>query len=628
MIRLQNLTLRRGAKLLFEQGNLSIYPGQKAGLTGANGSGKSSLLAAIIGDLGVDSGDLTFPGSWVIAHVAQETPALDRSAIDYVLDGDKELRKIHQQLAEAEQTEQHHQIAALHEKLDSINAYTAEFRGRRLLHGLGFDTAQQDQNVANFSGGWRMRLNLAQALMCRSDLLLLDEPTNHLDLDAVIWLEGWLKSYQGTLIMIAHDRDFLDQVCGHILHVENQQIKLYTGNYSDFEKQRAESMAQEQAMHRKQQAQMAHMQAYVDRFRAKASKAKQAQSRLKAISRLGEIALAHVNDPFHFSFLQPEKVPDLLINTPGFEAGYNGKTILKSNGMELRAGARIGLLGRNGAGKSTLIKTLAGELELVDGEYIPHKYLKIGYFAQHQMEFLQADQTPLQHAMIQSKGISEQQLRDHLGGYGFHGDKALEPVGHFSGGEKARLVLALIALERPNLLMLDEPTNHLDLDMRHALSVALQEYEGVVILVSHDRHLLDMVCDQFWLIHNGELKPFDDSLHAYERLLTQKNDDSNKSTVLADNKPANNKKEQRKQRAVQRQQQSQIRNQVKKIERNIEKLQAEKTQLENTMADPNLYNTSSTSELKELSQKQRAIVVELEKNEERWLELQEKLEEQ
>ncbi len=629
MITLKKLTLRRGTKLLFENTSLNIYPGQKVGLTGANGCGKSSLMAALLGELSIDMGELQFPSGWVIAHVAQETPSLTKSAINYVLDGDRELRNIQDQLHEAEEQKQDHKIAQLHDNLDRIDAYTAEFRGRKLLHGLGFSTEDQNNPVASFSGGWRMRLNLAQALMCRSDLLLLDEPTNHLDLDAVIWLESWLKSYQGTLIMIAHDRDFLDRICTHITHIENLKGTIYTGNYSAFERQRAEKMAQEQSLHRKQQAQKAHMQAYVDRFRAKANKAKQAQSRLKAIARLGEISLAHVNDPFHFNFLQPDRVPDLLINTHGFSAGYNDQVILQSTGLELRVGDRIGLLGRNGAGKSTLIKTLAADLPLISGEVITHKNLKIGYFAQHQLDFLQPDQTPLQHANEFAKDQTIQQLRDFLGGYGFHGEKALEPVAHFSGGEKARLVLALVALQKPNLLMLDEPTNHLDLDMRHALAVALQEYQGVVILVSHDRHLLGLVCDQFWLIADGKLSHFDDNLDAYEQLLAQKalpGDEQNKNKE-SPNASGNNKKELRQQRAEQRKMQGQLLSKIRTTEKKMQQLQTEKTTLEVKLSDPSLYENSSAQDIMNLGKSQSAISKQLQILEDEWIELQEELEE-
>ncbi|MFO7592753.1 MAG: ATP-binding cassette domain-containing protein, partial [Pseudomonadota bacterium] len=515
MIRFNALSLRRGPRLLFADACLTINPGQKVGITGANGCGKSSLFALIRNELHADSGELSLPPDWVIAHVAQETPATERSAIDYVLDGDAELRQLEQQLRDAEADNDGHLLGELHARMENIGGYTAHARAARLLDGLGFTGEQIEQPVRAFSGGWRMRLNLAQALMCRSDLLLLDEPTNHLDLDAVIWLQEWLAQYPGTLLLISHDRDFLDEVANTILHIEQQRLTLYTGNYSAFEQMRAEKLALQQSAYEKQQKEIQHIESFVNRFRAKATKAKQAQSRLKSLERMERIAPAHVDSPFHFSFLPPHKLPTPLLTLDRVDVGYGGQAIVHGANLSLQPGDRIGLLGHNGAGKSTLIKHIAGELEPIAGEIITARELRIGYFAQHQLEQLDPEASPVQHLQRIDPKASEQSLRDYIGGFGFSNDMALSPVAPFSGGEKSRLVLAMLVYQRPNLLLLDEPTNHLDLEMRHAMAMALQEYQGALVVVSHDRHLLRSVTDTLYLVHDGQVKEFDGDLEDY-----------------------------------------------------------------------------------------------------------------
>ncbi|MGB5465626.1 MAG: ATP-binding cassette domain-containing protein, partial [Sedimenticolaceae bacterium] len=520
MLQFDNVSLRRGPRLLFEGASFQIHPGKKTGLTGANGTGKSSLFALVLGGLSSDQGRVTHPADWVIAHVAQETPSTQRAALEYVLDGDTRLRRLQTQLATAEQADDGAGIAQLHSELEHIGGYQANSRAASLMSGLGFRTQDEARPVSSFSGGWRMRLNLAQALMCRSDLLLLDEPTNHLDLDAVIWLESWLQQYSGTLLLISHDRDFLDRVCDQILHIEHARATLYSGNYSAFEHIRAQQLANQQAAYEKQQREVAHMHGFVERFRAKATKARQAQSRLKALERMETIAPAHVDSPFHFSFRPPLKNPHPLLRLDGCAAGYAGKAVIGRATLALNPGDRIGLLGPNGAGKSTLIKLLAGALAPLEGEREAARHLAIGYFAQHQLEQLQPGHSPLDHLQQVDPQASEQSMRDYLGGFGFVGDKALEAVAPFSGGEKSRLVLALLVYQRPNLLLLDEPTNHLDLEMRQALATALQEFDGAMVVVSHDRHLLRLTCDQLLLVHSGRVEEFADELDAYASWLT------------------------------------------------------------------------------------------------------------
>jgi len=623
MIKLTQLSLRRGPRLLFESVTLMIHPGQRIGLTGANGTGKSSLFSLIKGGLHADIGELTFPDGWVIAHVAQETPAVNTAALDYVLEGDNELSSLLQQLKVAEADENGTLQTQLHDRLGLIDGYTARSRAARLLHGLGFTTAQQEQPVTAFSGGWRMRLNLAQALMCRSDLLLLDEPTNHLDLEAVYWLEEWLRSYPGTLLVISHDREFLDRVVTHIAHIEQQQIKLYTGNYSDFEIARAEHLANQQSAHEKQQREIAHIRSFVARFKAKASKAKQAQSRVKALERMEKIAPAHVDSPFHFSFFPPDRLTTPLLALDKVSVGYGETPLLENIKLSLNAGDRIGLLGPNGAGKSTLIKLIAGELEVLSGKRREGKDIRIGYFAQHQLEQLRPEDTPLQHLQRLDRQAGEQQLRNFIGGFGFHGDTAVQPVAPFSGGEKARLVLALLVYQRPALLLLDEPTNHLDLDMRLALTMALQEYEGALIVVSHDRYFLRNVADDLWLVAEGKAAEFEGDLEDYRLLrLNRDGDEDNGSKASA----SNTKKLDRQQAAQQRQKLQPLRQQVKKAEQQLDHYHAKLSALDEQLADPQLYDAAQKEQLKLLIKQQADLKAALEQVEMDWLSASEQLE--
>jgi ATP-binding cassette subfamily F protein 3 len=601
MLQFDDVTLRRGARLLFEQAGFQVHPGQKVGITGANGTGKSSLFALVLGELHADVGDCRHPADWVIAHVAQETPTDERAAIEYVLDGDAELREVQGALIEAERQDDGQRLALQHGRFDAIDGYAARSRAGQLLHGLGFSSADEERPVSAFSGGWRMRLNLAQALMCRSDLLLLDEPTNHLDLDAVIWLEGWLRAYPGTLLLISHDRDFLDSVTTHILHLEQQRATLYTGNYSAFERVRAERLANQQSEYEKQQREIAHMHAFVDRFRAKATKARQAQSRLKALQRMEQIAPAHVDSPFHFGFRSPDKAPDPLLRLDRVAAGYGDTRILSGVNLSLSPGDRLGLLGPNGAGKSTLIKLLAGTLQAQAGERAAARDLELGYFAQHQLEQLRADQSPLEHLMRLDPRAREQDLRDHLGGFGFAGDQALMPSGPFSGGEKSRLVLALLVYQRPNLLLLDEPTNHLDLEMRQALAVALQDFVGAVVLVSHDRHLLRVTADRLVLVHDGRVDDFPGSLDDYPGWLAEQNRQarvSPKDTTSVTSAAA--RKDRKRQEAEQRRQLQPLRNRISAAEATLAQLHSRQEQLQESLADPAIYADANKAQLKAL----------------------------
>jgi len=628
MIVLRNLSLFRGSLPLLQGADLTIHAGQKLGLVGPNGSGKSSLFAMLRGELHPDGGDLELPSGLAIAHVAQETPALERSALEYVIDGDRELRAIEQALAEAEAAGDGRKIAELHTRLDNIHGYTAHVRAAELLHGLGFSGEERQRPVKSFSGGWRMRLNLAQALMCRSDLLLLDEPTNHLDLEAVLWLEQWLKRYPATLILISHDRDFLDAVVDNIVHLDDRKLVLYRGNYSDFERQRAERLAQQQALYLKQQREIAHLQSFIDRFKAKATKARAAQSRVKALERMERIAPAHVDSPFHFEFREPPKAPNPMLSLEKVSLGYGERPILKNLSLSLRPGMRVGLLGPNGAGKSTLIKALSGALAPATGEVRRGQGVQVGYFEQHQLEQLDLEASPLLHLQRLAPGVLDQPLRDFLGGFGFSGDQADAPVGPFSGGEKARLVLALIVWQQPNLLLLDEPTNHLDLEMRHALSVALQGFEGAMVLVSHDRHLLATTTDEFWLVADQTVKPFDGDLAAYQAWLAERN----RAAAAADDAPAKGehtaeaRKEQRRKEAERRDAARPLQKRVKELDAALATLAKDLAAIETELAEPRLYQAEHKSKLAELLQRQGELRKRQEALELEWLEAQEQLE--
>ncbi|HFV9295036.1 TPA: ABC transporter ATP-binding protein [Serratia fonticola] len=629
MIVFSSLQIRRGTRVLLDNATATVNPGQKVGLVGKNGCGKSTLLALLKGEIAADGGSYTFPNNWALAWVNQETPALDVPAIEYVIDGDREFRQLEAELQVANDNNDGHAIATLHGKLDALDAWTIRSRAASLLHGLGFSNEQLQSPVRAFSGGWRMRLNLAQALVCRSDLLLLDEPTNHLDLDAVIWLERWLKSYPGTLVLISHDRDFLDPIVDKILHIENETINEYTGNYSSFERQRVTKLAQQQSLYQSQQEKVAHLQSYIDRFRAQATKAKQAQSRIKMLERMELIAPAHVDNPFTFSFRQPESLPNPLLRMEKVSAGYGDKVILQSIKLNLVPGSRIGLLGRNGAGKSTLIKMLAGTLEPLSGEIGLAKGIKLGYFAQHQLEFLRADESPLQHLSRIAPRVLEQQLRDYLGGFGFQGDKVTEITERFSGGEKARLVLALIVWQRPNLLLLDEPTNHLDLDMRQALTEALIDFEGALVVVSHDRHLLRSTTDDLYLVHDGQVEQFEGDLDDYQQWLSdlQKQQAQQDAAPKQDNgNSAQARKDQKRREAEFRTQTQPLRKQIAKLEQQMDKLGAELAAVEEQLADSALYDISRKADLTACLQKQSQAKSALEETEMTWLDAQEQLE--
>jgi ATP-binding cassette subfamily F protein 3 len=630
LIQFKNLTLVRGVKVLIEGASFQLHPGHKVGLTGANGAGKSSLFAMLRGELQPEHGDLEMPPNWVIAHVAQETPALTQAAIEFTLDGDVELRAIEKALVEAEANHQGEKIGELHARFSEIGGYSARARAAELLDGLGFKNADLDRPVSDFSGGWRVRLNLARALMCRSDLLLLDEPTNHLDLDAVIWLESWLKDYRGTLVLISHDRDFLDAIVNHIAHIEQQRLTLYKGGYSDFERHRAERLAQQQSMYERQQRNVAHLQSYIERFRAKATKARQAQSRIKALERMEMISAAHIDTPFDFSFREMQNVPDPLLVLDDVSVGYGDTTILSKIELALRPGERLGLLGRNGAGKSTLIKLLAGELAMKSGKRVEGKDLSIGYFAQHQLEQLRLDESPLQHMQKLDPETREQEHRNYLGGFDFKGDMASSPCGPFSGGEKSRLALALLIWTRPNLLLLDEPTNHLDLEMRHALTVALQEYQGGVVIVSHDRAMLRSTCDKFMLVTDGRAEVFDGDLDDYKDWLNQQKIADKQKLELAVTAPVSANKLDRAQTKAERQariaERRPLLKEVEQIEANMAKWEQEKTQIDHQLADADLYTQSDKSILQNLLKRQAELTQLLETAELRWLELHEVLE--
>jgi ATP-binding cassette, subfamily F, member 3 len=660
MIRLQQLSLMRGTKPLFVQVDLTLNPGDKIGLIGANGTGKSTLFAMLRDEIHPDQGSIDFPRNWRVAHVAQETPALDRSALDYAIDGDVTLRKLEAELEAIENqhddAEYGNRIGEIHSMLADADAYTVRSRAEQLLHGLGFSSEQTAQPVSSFSGGWRMRLNLAQALMCPSDLLLLDEPTNHLDLDAILWLEDWLKRYSGTLVIISHDRDFLDGVVNVIAHIDDKKLKRYSGNYSSFERQRAAQMILAAGMIEKQQRKQAHLQSYIDRFKAQATKAKQAQSRIKALARMEELAPLRAAAEFSFEFREPLRAPNPLLTLDHAAIGYRNteegteKQIASGINFSLQTGQRIGLLGVNGAGKSTFIKTIAGELAVLHGESQLGKGLVIGYFAQHQLEMLRHDESPLWHLARIAPTTREQELRNFLGSFNFPGDMVTSSIAPFSGGEKARLALALIVWQRPNLLLLDEPTNHLDLETREALTDALAQFEGTLVLVSHDRHLLRATTDQFLIVANGALSPFDGDLDDYRDWLFKTKLDSKteaRNASLPDTKniakpekkapapitesisPAE-RKEQKKLEAEQRQKIAALRKpietSIKRLEEKIEKLNLKKKNIESILSESDIYEEHRKSELQSLLSDQAYCNKELAEVEETWMAQQEDLE--
>jgi len=661
MIRFLQVSLMRGTKPLLEQVDVTLNPGDKIGLIGANGAGKSSLFAMMRGELHPDQGEIDFPAKWRVAYVAQETPPLERAALDYAIDGDATLRKLEAELArlEAEPESNENGIAMgdLYAALADADAYTVQSRGEQLLLGLGFTLDQMKQPVSSFSGGWRMRLNLAQALMCPSDLLLLDEPTNHLDLDAIIWLEDWLKRYPGTLLIISHDRDFLDEVVNVVVHIDERKLKRYSGNYSSFERQRAAQMILAAGALEKQQRKRAHLESFVNRFKAQASKARQAQSRMKALAKMEELAPLRAAAEFSFEFREPLSAPNPLLVLDDVEAGYRmedqatgeitTKTIVSHINFSLQIGQRIGLLGVNGAGKSTLIKTIAGELAPLTGESTVGKGLNIGYFAQHQVEMLRHDESPLWHLSKIAPTVREQELRNFLGGFNFPGTMVTSSIAPFSGGEKARLALALIVWQRPNLLLLDEPTNHLDLETREALTEALAQFEGTLVVVSHDRHLLRATTDQFIIVADGKLQPFDGDLDDYKDWMMQtklgkgtdvlpaagkanQTDYPVSSPVAPPPAAPSLSKEQKRQAAEDRQrlstQRKPLEQKLKKVDEQVAKLSAQKTSVDAQLAEPDIYDAANKAKLKQLLADQTNLTRELGELETEWLSLHEQLE--
>lgn len=627
MITMQTLNLQRGSKILLEDANLRLHDGQKIGLIGANGTGKSTLFKLLLGELSPDQGDCLVPRDWRIAHMAQEVGHSNRSAIDYVLDGDTELRRLQDLIGECEDGDH---LAKLYSQLEAIDGYTAEARAQQLLHGLGFSADDDRRPVSDFSGGWRIRLNLAQALMCPADLLLLDEPTNHLDLDTTWWLEQRLQQFKGTMLIISHDRDFLDNTIDQIVHLEHQQLNLYSGNYSSFERQRAERLAQQQIMFERQQTQIAHIESFVNRFRAKATKAKQAQSRLKALERLERIAPAHVDSPFQFEIPCAEKTSQQLLQLSSATLGYESTEILSDVNFRIEPTSRIGLLGPNGAGKSTLVKSLVGELSLLNGDRTQGEHLALGYFNQHQLEALDNQASAALHIQRLNPDVREQALRNFLGGFGFHGDRAFETIEHFSGGEKARLALALIAWQKPNVLLLDEPTNHLDLEMREALTLAMQTYPGAVLVISHDRHLLRNTVDDFYLVADGIVDNFDGDLEDYHQWLNQRQAQSKPDTQIEATATAEikvDRKAQRQQAAEVRKQLQPLRKKVQTAEKQVDKLQTQLDDIDAQLADSSLYDEANKAQLQALLKQQGEIKPALESAEEEWMQLSEEYEE-
>jgi ATP-binding cassette, subfamily F, member 3 len=646
MLNFADVTLRRGPRKLLDGLTFTIYPGWRTGVVGRNGTGKSTLFAALLGELAPDTGNVSLPRGLTVATVAQETPALPDLAIEYTLDGDVELRDLEARLVRAEEKHDLHAISDIHERLNTIGGYAARARAARLLHGLGFSSAAQLQPVASFSGGWRMRLNLARTLMRRSDLMLLDEPTNHLDLDAVLWLQGWLVEYPGTLLVISHDREFLDAVTTHTLHLQGGGATLYTGHYSAFERQRAERLTLQASAHAKQQRQIAHLQSFIDRFKAKATKATQAQSRIKQLERMTLVEAVHADSEFSFEFPEPQRLPSPLVRFDEAAVGYSTachpearraegspqevprsarddtKVILSHVKLHIAPGERVGLLGPNGAGKSTLVRTLAGELAPLAGTATFSPHLKVGYFAQHQLEQLDPRASPVLHFKRLDPRATEQELRTFLGGFNFRGDRVFEAVEPFSGGEKARLALALVVYQRPNLLLLDEPTNHLDLDMRHALELALNGYAGAVVLVSHDRHLIASTCDQLLLVADGACQPFEGDLDDYARWLTERDRKAPGADGRGGERKAESQKERRKAAADDRA----LKGKVEKLDAQLNKLHVQLTAVEAKLADPELYAAGRGAEAAQLEREQRELRKQVAKVEEEWLAAADELE--
>jgi ATP-binding cassette subfamily F protein 3 len=654
MLNFSDVAIRRGPRLLFSGATFGLFRGEKVGITGENGSGKSSLMSLVRGELQPDAGTFEMPGNLEIAHVSQELEATDQHAIEFVLDGDAPLRAIERGIADAEARDAGEKLGELYATYAAAGGYDARSRAGRLMHGLGFSSEDETRAVREFSGGWRVRLNVAKALMCRSDLLLLDEPTNHLDLDAILWLEQWLRDYPGTLLLIAHDREFLDRVIDRVVNIEHGKARAYRGNYSQFEDQRAAEMAEHASMYARQQREIKHMESFVERFRAQATKARQAQSRLKALERMQRIAPAHVDSPFQFSFAAPDKLPKPLLAIEKQSVGYDGRAVLRNINLTLAPGDRIGLLGRNGAGKSTYMKMLAGQLAPLSGTRTEARDLSIGYFAQHQLEQISPNDSPLTNlkrfGAARAARATEQELRDYLGSFGFRGDRVFEPIAPFSGGEKARLVLALVAYLRPNLMLLDEPTNHLDLEMRQALTVALQEYDGAVVLVSHDRHLLRTVADELYIVHDGRAEPFDGDLDDYAKWLAETQSASSggagKATASASTdrqaaaagedatsareserpETAEERKQRKREEAERRNRLTPIRAAIEQCEKELDRLAKQQAELQAQLESPDLYAEGAKDRLRKLTEQQGRLAREVEQVEARWMEHSERLE--
>ncbi|WP_417515879.1 ATP-binding cassette domain-containing protein [Marinobacter sp.] len=651
MLTITDLSLQRGGVWLLDSVALTVQSGQRVAIVGANGAGKTSLFQLLLGQLSPEQGSVSLPGGCRIAHMAQEVEATARSARDFVLDGDLDLRRLERELQQAEARGDDNAVAHIHGELDVHEAWSAGRRAESLLRGLGFQNGDPDRPVSAFSGGWRIRLNLAQALMRPADLLLLDEPTNHLDLDACLWLENWLRRFEGTLLFISHDRDFMDRVATHVVHFDRRKLELYTGNYSAFEVRRSERLAQQQAGFERQQARIAEIQRFIDRFKAQATKARQAQSRVKSLERMEKIAPAHIDSPFSFEFPVSDKVSNPLLSIRHGQAGHGETVILDNINLTLLPGSRIGLLGPNGAGKSTLMDALLGQGEdgaastLLSGERTCGEHLAIGYFAQHQLESLDLDASPFLHLQRLSPRASEQSVRNFLGGFDFHGDEALSPIRSFSGGEKARVALAVIAWQKPNLLLLDEPTNHLDLEMRQALTMALQNFEGAIVVVSHDRHLLRNTVDEFWLVNDGRVAEYQGDLEDYERWLADRRKDdaeapkrqltgngSADASMTASGpetgvgESAEDRKVRKRAEAALRQKLSPFRKKQAALEKQMESLNETLKGLESDLADPDLYGNEAKAQLKELLGKQSRAKAQLEDIEAQWLDVSETVE--
>ncbi|GKT11632.1 MAG: ATP-binding cassette, subfamily F, member 3 [Thiomicrorhabdus sp.] len=632
MLSLQNLSVRAGTKPLFDGVSLNVHPGQKIGLIGQNGAGKTTLFKAILGEANIDAGNLAIPSNWLIGSVEQEVRELNTNALEYVCFGDTKYAEAQKLISRAEQSNHQDDLVHAYDMLDKIEGFAVPNRASQLLYGLGFEALDFEKPMSEFSGGWQVRLKLGRALMQRSDLLLLDEPTNHLDIEAVAWLIQWLKSYQGAVMIISHDRDFLDQVVQGIAHIHNQKIAFYSGNFASFERQRNEQLMQQQSLHDKQKQQMQHLKSFIERFKAKASKAKQAQSRVKALERMEEVAAVQATNPFTFQFSPPQHQPDPMLAMKSVDFSYGETTILKAVDLVLRGGDRIGLVGVNGSGKSTLIKLLVGDLKPDSGLVQTSKGVKFGYFAQHQLESLIYEKSPLQHILMLPDAPTDQEARNFLGSFGFSNEQCLDSIVHFSGGEKARLALAIIVYQKPNLIILDEPTNHLDMDTRDALDMALQDFDGALIIVTHDKHMLASIADQYWWVHKGEVSHFMGDLDEYLQARLKKLKQKDAEDKLSRGGQAPSKKDQRKANAHQRKQidaqLKPITQKIKKLEKELDKLQAQQAEYHAMMEDNTLYEAANKAKLADCIKGQGICDQALESCEMEWLERQEQYEEE